>query len=66
MKLKQFLAEVKEIYYNPNLVNMNIYIHRMNTCRDCSELKHNFCQQCGCLMTLKAQFEKMNCALKKW
>lgn len=39
---------------------------RKEICGSCEHFKLTICEQCGCLMPLKWQFEHAKCPLNKW
>ena len=40
---------------------------RMDICKDCPFLKHNFqCRKCGCMMNVKVKVKGATCPIGKW
>lgn len=48
------------------LAPKNIVENRIATCKQCSQLKLNRCQSCGCYIVAKAGMDSEKCPEGKW
>lgn len=38
-----------------------LYLHRLNECKNCDNLISGVCMKCGCYVEFRAAFKKQNC-----
>lgn len=47
-------------------VNPNEYVRRLDICSPCENNIKGICDECGCILKLKARWKSENCPIDKW
>lgn len=64
---KNFItSSVKHITTGMKTVPEEVKKERLDICNSCEHYKDNRCAQCGCFMSIKAEWAEQQCPLKKW
>ena len=51
---------------NLRYVSNDVYDFRLDQCHGCQHLIIGVCDQCGCIVKLKAKYEQSSCKIGKW
>lgn len=66
-KVKSFVFAVAQFILSGfKAASPEVYLHRINTCKNCSLLDNKTCRACGCLVALKARLPLEKCPLNYW
>jgi hypothetical protein len=59
-------SSVNHIKTGMKTVPEEVKKERLDICNSCEHYKENRCTQCGCFMSVKAEWSEQECPLKKW
>ena len=59
-------SSIEHIKTGMETVPEEVKKERLDICNSCEFYRDNRCTQCGCFMTIKAEWAEQECPLKKW
>ncbi len=66
MRIFRFIwAILKHLFIGGNVAN-EVYLNRLNYCKECEHRDDQVCSICGCYVDYKTRWASEECPLKKW
>jgi len=48
------------------MADEKLYQSRLDICTSCNKNKNGTCQECGCILSIKASWDSEKCPIDKW